>query len=106
MSVYSSVYCLSGITDTLNYYIVSASNTVNRIGQDQDCLFGNRPKESVHIRLLESFNASDLTWSLFYTPNKMRYARFFAPPRYAKNLASLFFFLIKKKAKKLTRGRA
>lgn len=67
MSVDSSVYCLSGITDTLNYYIGSASNTVNRIGQHQDCLFGNRPKESVHIRLLESFNASDLTWSLFYT---------------------------------------
>ena len=67
MSVYSSVYCLSGITDTRNYYIGSASNTVNRIGQHRDCLFGNRPKESVHIRLLESFNASDLTWSLFYT---------------------------------------
>ncbi|SOV09056.1 uncharacterized protein UDID_18248 [Ustilago sp. UG-2017a] len=52
---------------TRNYYIGSASNTVNQLGQHRDCLFGNRPKESVHIRLLESFNASDLTWSLFYT---------------------------------------
>jgi hypothetical protein len=75
MSVYSSVYCLSGITDTRNYYIGSASNTVNRIGQHRDCLFGNRPKESVHIRLLESFNASDLTWSLFYTPQATNYSK-------------------------------
>lgn len=65
----SSVYCLSGVTDTLNYYIGSASNTLNRITQHQDCLFGNRPKEAVHIRLLESFAPNDLTWSLFYTLN-------------------------------------
>lgn len=67
----SSVYCLSGVTDTLNYYIGSASNTLNRITQHQDCLFGNRPKEAVHLRLLETFAPNDLTltWSLFYTLN-------------------------------------
>lgn len=66
-AVDSSVYCLSGITDTLNYYIGSASNTLNRISQHQNCLFGNRPKESVHVRLLDSFALNDLTWTLFYT---------------------------------------
>lgn len=71
MAVDSSVYCLSGISDTLNYYIGSASNTLNRISQHQDCLFGNRVKESVHIRLLQSFSEKELTWSLFYTMNNI-----------------------------------
>lgn len=56
----SSVYCLSSITETLNYYIGSASNTLNRISQHQDCLFGNRVKEAVHVRLLDKFSNNDL----------------------------------------------
>lgn len=79
MSVDSSVYCLSGITDILNYYIGSASNTVNRIGQHQDCLFGNRPKESVHIRLLESFNASD---GVYFITNYYKTALSLLPSSY------------------------
>ena len=86
----SSVYCLSGITDTLSYYIGSASNTLNRISQHQDCLFGNRPKESVHHRLFETFTPNEITWSLFYTlTNYYKMALLLLPSSYEISLGEM-----------------
>jgi hypothetical protein len=42
----------------------SASNKMNRIGQHQDFLLGNRSADGVNKLLLKAYPISDITWSM------------------------------------------
>lgn len=61
------VYALSSVKDTANYYIGSASNTMNRIGKHQDFILGNRSADGVNKLLLKAYPISDIRrWSVIY----------------------------------------
>jgi hypothetical protein len=62
----SSVYVLSSLKDTTNYYIGLASKTLNRLVKHKDFIMGNSPSESVHKQLLSLYDISQIYWSLIY----------------------------------------
>lgn len=63
----SIVYTLHLKNDTSNYYIGSASNAINRIGQHFDSLQGLRNKDNIHKKLLSQGTIDQVCFSKVYS---------------------------------------